>query len=49
MTTDLLDARNVRQARALARTMRHRLLQEVGADGATISQLANRIRTNKGG
>src|SRR5689334_5850869 len=28
--------------------MRHRLLQEVGADGATISQLANRIRTNKG-
>ena len=48
MTTDLLDARNVRQARALAHPMRHRLLQEVGTDGATISQLANRIRTNKG-
>ena len=48
MTPDLLDARGVRQARALAHPMRHRLLQEVGADGATTSQLANRLRTNKG-
>jgi predicted ArsR family transcriptional regulator len=46
--TDLLDARGPAFARAMAHPTRHRLLLELGEDGATISQLANRLRTNKG-
>lgn len=43
-----LDARGPTYARAMAHPTRHRLLLELGPDGATISQLANRLRTNKG-
>lgn len=35
-------------AKALGHPTRHRLLQELGEDGATTSQLANRLATNKG-
>lgn len=34
--------------KAMSHPMRQRLLLELGQDGATISQLANRLTTNKG-
>ena len=46
--TDLLDATGPAYAKAMAHPTRHRLLLELGGDGATISQLANRLTTNKG-
>ncbi|WP_028642261.1 winged helix-turn-helix domain-containing protein [Nocardioides sp. URHA0020] len=36
------------QLRALDHPMRHRIWREVGADGATVSQLTHRLATNKG-
>jgi len=36
------------QLRAFDHPMRHRIWREVGADGATVSQLTNRLATNKG-
>lgn len=45
--TDPLDVTGPGYARAMSHPMRHRLLLELG-DGATISQLANRLSTNKG-
>ena len=36
------------QLRAFAHPMRHRIWREVGTDGATVSQLTNRLGTNKG-
>ena len=35
------------QLRAFAHPMRHRIWREVGTDGATVSQLTNRLGTNK--
>lgn len=46
--TDLLDATGPAYARAMGHPTRHRLLLELGENGATISQLANRLTTNKG-
>ncbi len=46
--TDVLDATGPRYAKAMSHPARHRLLFELGDDGATISQLANRLATNKG-
>lgn len=45
---DRLNANSIEYARALSHPMRHRLLAEVGIEGATVSQLANRLSTNKG-
>ena len=36
------------QLRAFSHPMRHRIWREVGTDGATVSQLTNRLATNKG-
>ena len=36
------------QLRAFSHPMRHRIWREVGTDGATVSQLTNRLGTNKG-
>lgn len=44
---ELLDATSPAHARALAHPTRHRLLLEIG-DGATVSQLTNRLQINKG-
>ena len=46
--TDLLDVTDTDQLRALGHPARMRLLLSVGADGATVSQLAARLGTNKG-
>lgn len=46
--TDVLDASGPEYARAMGHPTRHRLLHELGEDGATISQLAHRLTTNKG-
>lgn len=46
--TDLLDLTDTAQLRALGHPARVRLLLAVGADGATVSQLATRLATNKG-
>lgn len=48
MDTDLLDVTDTDQLRALGHPARMRLLLSLGADGATVSQLAGRLRTNKG-
>ncbi len=45
---ELLDASGPAYARAMGHPTRHRLLVELGEDGATVSQLANRLATNKG-
>ena len=47
-TDDLLDVTETDQLRALGHPARMRLLLSVGADGATVSQLATRLGTNKG-
>jgi DNA-binding transcriptional ArsR family regulator len=44
----LLDATSPARARALAHPTRHRLLREIDQNGATVSQLANRLLINKG-
>lgn len=48
--TDLLHAGSPDQIRAFSHPLRHRIWRELGGDGegATISQLANRLVTNKG-
>jgi predicted transcriptional regulator len=46
--TDPLELATGAQLRAFAHPMRHRIWREVGRDGATVSQLANRLATNKG-
>ncbi|WP_109507268.1 ArsR/SmtB family transcription factor [Nocardioides speluncae] len=46
--TDLLDASGPDQIRAFSHPLRHRIWRELGGDGATISQLGNRLMTNKG-
>jgi predicted ArsR family transcriptional regulator len=46
--TELLDATGPAYAKAMSHPTRHRLLVELGEDGATVSQLANRLTTNKG-
>lgn len=46
--TDVLDATGPAYAKAMSHPTRHRLLLELGEDGATISQLTNRLSTNKG-
>lgn len=43
-----MDATGSAHAKAMSHPTRHRLLLELGEDGATISQLANRLATNKG-
>ena len=48
MIDDALDASGPQYAKAMSHPARHRLLLELGQDGATISQLANRLNTNKG-
>ncbi len=48
MDTELLDVSDTDQLRALGHPARMRLLLSVGADGATVSQLATRLGTNKG-
>jgi DNA-binding transcriptional ArsR family regulator len=48
LVTDLFDATGPAYAKAMAHPTRHRLLLELGEHGATISQLANRLSTNKG-
>lgn len=45
---DVLDATSPARLRALAHPLRNRILTTLDQDGATISQLANRLRTNKG-
>lgn len=44
----MMDATGPEYAKALGHPTRHRLLQELGEGGATTSQLANRLATNKG-
>ena len=46
--TDLMDATGPAYAKAMGHPTRHRLLLELTDGGATISQLANRLTTNKG-
>ncbi|AKU15576.1 ArsR/SmtB family transcription factor [Luteipulveratus mongoliensis] len=46
--TDALDATSPAQMRALSHPLRHRILSSFGDEGATISQLSNRLKTNKG-
>jgi predicted transcriptional regulator len=45
---DPLELATSAQLRAFTHPMRHRIWREVGADGATVSQLTNRLATNKG-
>jgi hypothetical protein len=45
---DPLELATSAQLRAFAHPMRHRIWREVGTDGATVSQLTNRLATNKG-
>jgi DNA-binding transcriptional ArsR family regulator len=45
---DFLDASGPQYAKAMSHPARHRLLLQLGEDGATISQLASRLSTNKG-
>jgi DNA-binding transcriptional ArsR family regulator len=46
--TDMMDASGPEYAKAMSHPTRHRLLYELDEDGATISQLANRLSINKG-
>lgn len=46
--TDLSELTTDAQLRAFAHPMRQRIWREVGMDGATVSQLTNRLGTNKG-
>lgn len=48
MTHDLLDVSGPQYAKAMSHPTRHRLLHELGQNGATISQLANRLPANRG-
>lgn len=48
MIIDELDVSGPQYAKAMGHPARHRLLVELGHDGATISQLANRMQSNKG-
>lgn len=48
MIDDLLNASGPQYAKAMSHPTRHRLLLQLGEDGATISQLANRLSINKG-
>lgn len=43
-----LDVTTPAQMKALSHELRHRIWRELGAEGATISQLANRLHSNKG-
>lgn len=43
-----MHATGPKHAKAMAHPTRHRLLHELNEGGATISQLANRLTTNKG-
>lgn len=45
---DDLDAGSPARLRALSHPLRHRILAALRRDGATISQLSHRLRTNKG-
>ncbi|MGC7094982.1 helix-turn-helix domain-containing protein [Amycolatopsis lurida] len=45
---EVLHATSPAQMRAFAHPTRHRIWRDIGPDGATISQLANRLRVNKG-
>lgn len=45
---DLIRANSPAQAEALTHPTRHRIMRAIGPHGATISQLANRLRVNKG-
>jgi DNA-binding transcriptional ArsR family regulator len=45
---DVMNATGPQYAKAMGHPTRHRLLHELGEGGATISQLANRLITNKG-
>jgi len=46
--TDAPQPATAAQLRAFDHPMRHRIWREVGQDGATVSQLTNRLATNKG-
>src|SRR6478736_804033 len=46
--TDAPDLATAAQLRAFAHPTRQRIWREVGADGATVSQLSHRLATNKG-
>jgi DNA-binding transcriptional ArsR family regulator len=45
---DVLETTEPRQVKALAHPLRNRILFALGPDGATVSQLAKRLSTNKG-
>jgi DNA-binding transcriptional ArsR family regulator len=45
---DVLETTDPAQLKALAHPLRNRILFGLGADGATVSQLATRLRTHKG-
>lgn len=45
---DVLEATSPEQLKALAHPLRNRILFALGPEGATVSQLATRLRTNKG-
>jgi DNA-binding transcriptional ArsR family regulator len=47
-TDELLEASSAQQVSALAHPLRTRLLFSLGREGATVSQLAVRLKTNKG-
>ena len=46
--TDPLELATDAQLRAFAHPLRHRIWRDVGPEGATVSQLTHRLRTNKG-
>ena len=48
LDSDVLDVTDTDQLRALGHPARMRLLLSIGAEGATVSQLATRLGTNKG-
>lgn len=45
---EVLETTDPRQVKALAHPLRNRILFALGPDGATVSQLAKRLATNKG-
>ncbi|SDP12417.1 Helix-turn-helix domain-containing protein [Pedococcus dokdonensis] len=45
---EVLDTTDPRQLKALAHPLRNRILFALGPDGATVSQLAKKLSTNKG-
>lgn len=45
---EVIDATSPAQMRAFAHPTRHRILRDIGPEGATISQLTNRLGINKG-